>query len=199
MTHRRRMPTPGAPLLTAGLAALVAVGCGGGSNGSSGDCGGGSSTGTGPLTKEGTTLEIGKPAIFAYHGSTLDGRKVSSKIAVTPETLEKGSSGDLDGAVPPSEEESTPYYVEVCVNNVGSGDLSKTDPTDELSGTDERGESQTPIFFVNGDFDRCNPEDEPASLKPGESFATCLPFLVPKGGGSLAKVTWLIPDVTWKP
>jgi len=101
--------------------------------------------------------------------------------------------------------ELTPTSIEkrsiaVCVTNVGSGDLSKTDLADsgDLTAVDERDESQFSVGFI-GDFDRCKSADAQASLKQGESYGTCLAFLIPEGGGSLAKMRWSSGDVSWKP
>ncbi len=142
-------------------------------------CGGGGSGGD----KE---LKVGWPATVSY---TDDTTKVKSTVELTPKSIEKKSIADVSAIeLEPSQKSSTPYPSR-CTSITSAPGRSRRTAT----------RSTASIFFVNGDFDRCNPEDEPASLKKGESFATCLTFLVPKGGGSLAKVTWLFPDVTWRP
>ncbi len=202
MTNRRPPPSIAALALAAVLATAVAIGCGGSDGGGSSGCdqseASGSSSSPGRLTPTGTTLKIGQPGILKYESSS---PKAKSTIELTPKTLEKGSIDDFDEVdLEPSLKDSTPYYVEVCVTNVGSGDLSKTDPTTsgDLTAVDERDESQISVGFI-GDFDRCKSADAPASLKQGESFGTCLAYLIPKGGGSLAKMRWSSGDVSWKP
>lgn len=205
MSNRCRPPITVALPLAAVIATAVAIGCGGSGDDGSNACGqteasGSSSASPGRLTPTGTTLKIGQAGIVNDRESGPGGRIVKSRVEVTPTKLEKGSSDDFDNVeLEPSQKSSTPYYVEVCVTNVGSGDLSKTDPSGGLTGVDERDESQTSVTFI-GDFNRCKSSvDPPASLKKGESFGTCLVFLIPKGGGSLAKLEWSGGEVIWKP
>lgn len=175
--------------------ATLMVACGG----SSGDGDSNSSAATpARLTPNGATLKIGAPALVKHDDLSPAGAKLKSRIVVTPTKLEKGEDfGDVD--LEPSQKDSTPYYVEAEVKNIGPADLSGTDPTlGNLTGLDERDESLTSLSFI-GDFKPCNSADAPETLKQGESFKTCLVFLVPKGGGSLAKVQWSAGEVLWKP
>ncbi len=198
VTNRCRPPTPAVLLLTAVLATSILTACGGSGDSASNPTESSQVTST-RLTPDGTTLKIGEPGIVRYAGAGPKGGMVKSRIAVIPKKLESGSIDDLEDALEPSEQDSTPYYVEVEVKNVGSGDLSGIDPTvGNLTGVDERDESLTSVTFI-GDFDPCNEADAPQSLGKGESFDTCLVFLVPKGGGSLVKVQWSAGQVLWKP
>ena len=74
------------------------------------------------------------------------------------------------------------------VKNVGKGDLSGTDPASYIDGVDDRGQEQNNIIFF-GTFDRCN-SDDAKSLKPGESYSSCLAYLI-AGGGSIVGMRWV--------
>jgi len=179
------------------LAASTAAGCGGGDGGSTKtkDAGGAKAPSGGGAQTTGKALKFGQPGVVDYEDASTNAK---SKVEVTPKKLEKGSIDDFkDLKLEPSQKSMTPYYVEVSIKNVGSGNLSKTNPTNSLMGVDERNESQTSVTFI-GDFKRCDSK-APDSLKKGESYDGCLVFLVPQGGGSLAQLKWSSSDVSWKP
>jgi hypothetical protein len=148
----------------------------------------------------GSTLKIGDPALIAYDDAT---NHKKSRIQVTPVKIEKGTIDDfknidLDG----KQKSSTPYYVTMKVKNVGKGDLSGTDPASFIDGVDDRGQEQSNIIFF-GTFDRCN-SDRAKSLKPGESYSSCLAYLI-AGGGSIVGMRWVHfdektskSDINWK-
>jgi hypothetical protein len=144
---------------------------------------------SGALTAMGSTLKIGDAAVIAYDDAS---NHKKSRIEVTPRKIEKGTIDDfknidLDG----KQKTSTPYYVTVHVKNVGKGDLSGTSPASFIDGIDDRGQEQNEIIFF-GDFDRCN-DDKAKSLKPGESYDSCLAYLIP-GGGSIEGMRWIAFD-----
>jgi hypothetical protein len=155
---------------------------------------------SGGLTPMGSTLKIGDPALIAYDDAT---NHKKSRIQVTPVKIEKGTIDDfknidLDG----KQKSSTPYYVTMKVKNVGKGDLSGTDPASFIDGVDDRGQEQSNIIFF-GTFDRCN-SDKAKSLKPGESYSSCLAYLI-AGGGSIVGMRWVHfdektskSDINWK-
>jgi len=155
---------------------------------------------SGGLTPIGRTLKIGDPALIAYDDAT---NHKKSRIQVTPVKIEKGTIDDfknidLDG----KQKTSTPYYVTMKVKNVGKGDLSGTDPASFIDGVDDRGQEQSNIIFF-GTFDRCN-SDKAKSLKPGESYSSCLAYLI-AGGGSIVGMRWVHfdektskSDINWK-
>jgi hypothetical protein len=143
----------------------------------------------GGLTPMGSTLKIGAPAVIAYEDSS---NHKKSRIELTPEKIEKGTLDDFKNIkLEGNQKTSTPYYLTVKVGNVGEGDLSGTDPAGYADGIDDRGQEQNEIIFF-GQFDRCN-GDKAKSLKPGESYTSCLAFLMPKGG-SLEGVRWIAFD-----
>jgi hypothetical protein len=143
----------------------------------------------GGLTPMGSTLKIGAPAVIAYDDAS---NHKKSRIEITPERIEKGTLDDFKNIkLEGNQKTSTPYYLTVKVSNVGKGDLSGTDPAGYADGIDDRDQEQNEIIFF-GQFDRCN-GDKAKSLKPGESYTSCLAFLIPKGG-SLKGVRWIAFD-----
>jgi hypothetical protein len=143
----------------------------------------------GGLTPLGSTLKLGAPAVIAYDDSS---NHKKSRIELTPEKIEQGTLDDFKNIkLEGNQKTSTPYYLTVKVRNVGKGDLSGTDPAGYADGIDDRDQEQNEIIFF-GQFDRCN-GDKAKSLKPGESYTSCLAFLIPKGG-SLEGVRWIAFD-----
>ena len=141
---------------------------------------------SGALTPMGTTLKIGQAAVIAYDDSS---NHKKSRIEVTPQKIEKGTLDDFKNIeLEGKQKTSTPYYVTMRVKNVGKGDLSGTDPASYIDGIDDRGQEQNEIIFF-GDFNRCN-SDKAKSLKPGESYTSCLAYLMP-GGGSIKGMRWI--------
>jgi len=155
---------------------------------------------SGGLTPMGSTLKIGDAAVIAYDDSS---NHKKSRIEVTPVKIEKGTIGDFKNIdLEGKEKTSTPYYVTMKVKNVGKGDLSGTDPASYIDGIDDRGQEQSNIIFF-GTFDRCD-SDKAKSLKPGESYSSCLAYLI-AGGGSIVGMRWVHfdqktgkSDINWK-
>jgi hypothetical protein len=143
----------------------------------------------GGLTAMGTTLKLGQAAVIAYDDSS---NHKKSRIEVTPQKIAKGTIGDFKNIdLDAGQKASTPYYVTMLVKNVGKGDLSGTDPASYIDGVDDRGQEQNEIIFF-GDFDRCN-SDKAKSLKPGESYTSCLAYLI-AGGGAIKGMRWIAFD-----
>jgi hypothetical protein len=155
---------------------------------------------SGGLTPLGSTLKIGDPAVIAYDDSS---NHKKSRIEVTPVKIEKGTIDDFKNIdIEGKEKTATPYYVTMKVRNVGKGDLSGTDPASYIDGIDDRGQEQNNIIFF-GTFDRCD-SDKAKSLKPGESYSSCLAYLI-AGGGSIVGMRWVDfdqktgkSDINWK-
>ena len=158
------------------------------------------SGGSGAVTAAGSTLTIGQAATIAYDDAS---KHLKSTITVAPTKIEKGSIGDFKNInLDADQKTATPYYAEVTVRNIGKGNLTGTDPAGYIDGVDDRGQRQNEIIFF-GDFDRCDGSD-PKSLKPGESYDTCLTYLIPKGG-SIVGMRWIFfdqktgkSDINWK-
>lgn len=158
------------------------------------------SDGSGAVTAAGSTLPIGKAATIAYDDAS---KKLKSTITVAPTKIEKGAIDDFKNIdLDADQKTATPYYAQITVRNIGQGDLTGTDPAGYIDGVDDRGQRQNEIIFF-GDFDRCDGSD-PKSLKPGESYDTCLTYLIPKGG-SIVGMRWIVydqktgkSDINWK-
>lgn len=145
--------------------------------------------GSGALTAAGSTLQIGAAATIAYDDAS---KHLKSTITVAPTKIDKGAIGDFKNInLDADQKTATPYYASVTVRNIGKGDLSGTDPASYIDGIDDRGQRQNEIIFF-GDFERCDGSD-PKSLKPGESYDTCLTYLIPKGG-SIVGMRWIYFD-----
>jgi len=154
----------------------------------------------GALTAAGSTLQIGEAATIAYEDAS---KHLESNITVAPTKIEKGAIDDFKNVdLDADQKTATPYYAEVTVRNTGTGNLTGTDPASYIDAIDDRGQRQNEVIFF-GDFERCDGSD-PKSLKPGESYDTCLTYLIPDGG-SVAGMRWIFfvqktgkSDINWK-
>jgi len=154
----------------------------------------------GALTAAGSTLQIGEAATIAYEDAS---KHLESNITVAPTKIEKGTIDDFKNIdLDADQKTATPYYAEVTVRNTGTGNLTGTDPASYIDAVDDRGQRQNEVIFF-GDFERCDGSD-PKSLKPGESYDTCLTYLIPQGG-SVAGMRWIFfdqktgkSDINWK-
>jgi hypothetical protein len=152
------------------------------------------------VTPIGSTLKLGEPAVIAYDDAS---NHKKSTIVITPSPIERGTIEDFKNVqLNAQQKSSTPFYVKVSVRNVGKGDLSGGAPANYIDGVDDRGQAQTSVIFF-GDFERC-PSVDPKHLRPGESYNTCLTYLIPKGG-SLVGMRWVVfdqktgkSDLNWK-
>lgn len=138
------------------------------------------------LTPLGTKLKVGEPAVIAYEDAS---NHKKSTIRLTPEKIDKGTIDDfknieLDG----KQKDSVPYYATIKVENIGKKDLSGASPATYINAVDDRGQDQNEIIFF-GTFQRCDTET-PKSLKPGQSYETCLAYLMP-GGGAIKGFHWI--------
>ena len=146
-------------------------------------------SGNGKITPLGTTLKMGETATIAYEDSS---NHKKSTIELTPKKIEKGSLDDFKNIdLDADQKTATPYYAQFTVKNVGKGDLSGAEPAGFIDGVDDRGQDQSEIIFF-GKFDRCNHET-PKKFKPGDSYDTCLAYLIPKGG-TLKGMHWIAYD-----
>lgn len=147
-----------------------------------------SSSSTKP-TPLGATLELGQAAVVVYDDTT---HHHSSAVRITPHAIEAGSLDDFKNIkLDAAQKTASPFYVHVDVKNVGDEDLSDSSPGSYLNGIDDRGQNQNEVIFF-GEFEKCESKI-PKSLEPGESYKTCLTYLIPKGG-SLKGVRWIAFD-----
>ena len=146
----------------------------------------------GSLTPAGSKLKIGQPATIAYKDASHPEK--TSTIELTPLSVEQGSLDDFKNIkLDDQQKKSTPFYLKAEAKNVGKGDLSGTNPIRTLRGVDDRDQTQSAVLFLLGSFDACPSADSPKSLKPGQSYKSCLTFLIP-GGGSLKGAVWILFD-----
>ena len=110
---------------------------------------------------------------------------------VSVEGIEKGTLSDFKNVqLNPKEMKTTPYYVQVRLTKLGSGYPTGTDnPAFTFRAIDDRGQAQSSLTFIGGDFQRCNDVLPPKPFSRGKTFETCLTYLMP-GGGSINEVDW---------
>lgn len=204
-----------AVLLVGGALALGLVACGGG--GSSTASGSGSSapesstaspstqSGTpekakkvapasaqGGLTPPGTKLKFGEAATLEWMPAEveLEGGTKGTKLKVTVDSIEEGSIGDFDEVeLEASQKGSTPYYMNITVEALDDVPASYEEEADlEVTAIDDRGQEQESVTFI-GEFSRCEDAEQPKGMKAGESFESCMAYLIP-GGGSIVEAQW---------
>jgi hypothetical protein len=138
----------------------------------------------------GTALAAGQPASVSFQTTTSSGANGPSyKLQVTVESIKKGSLKDFSGIqLNASEKASTPYYATVRITNVGptSFNTSSNDPAVSVEGVDDTGNTGTSVTFF-GTFPPCPDTETPNPLRAGQSFQTCLTYLVP---GGITKVAY---------
>jgi hypothetical protein len=130
----------------------------------------------------GATFKFGQTATVAYQ-SDAGGNTPTYKVAVTVASPQRGTLADFNGIqLDASEKAGTPDYVHVKLTNLGPGSIntSNDDPSIELEGVDNTGNLQDNVTFF-GTFPRCNQNSAPGQWAAGQSFSTCLTFLVPGG------------------
>jgi hypothetical protein len=111
------------------------------------------------------------------------------KLQVTVDSIKKGSLKDFNGIqLNSNEKASTPYYATVRITNVGptSFNTSSNDPAISVEGVDDTGNTDTSVTCF-GTFPPCPDADTPNPLRAGQSFQTCLTYLVP---GGITKVAY---------
>jgi hypothetical protein len=157
------------------------------------------------LAAPGAKLAAGQSATVPYQTTKSNGANGPTyKLSITVESIERGTLADFNGIqLDADQKASTPYYVQVRLANLGPGTLntSDNDPAGQIQGVDKTGQPQDSVTFLLGTFPRCPDHDTPKAFKPGQSFSTCLTFLVP---GGITKVAYTGPPqsyydspVTW--
>jgi hypothetical protein len=145
--------------------ALGLAACGGGDGGSS-------------------NLAVGETAVVD-HTQILSGGKPgpTTTLAITVLKVKQGTQDELKRAglqLDPDEQRATPYYVETRYENQGDQTI-KRDLLVSLEDGDGNTISSTTIINLGGDpFQPC-PQAEKGVLAPGQSYESCMLFLVPEG------------------
>jgi hypothetical protein len=128
------------------------------------------------LTKAGTKLKFGAPALVAYQPNP----QRSSVLSLTVKSVQTGKISDLAAfQLDDATKASQPYYVNVAVQNVGTGDLSRMDVP--LFAVDGSNSLLRPSSFNNG-FARCPSTPLPSGFVAGKTFTSCLVYLIPNKG-----------------
>ncbi|GGF32108.1 hypothetical protein GCM10011519_01890 [Marmoricola endophyticus] len=131
------------------------------------------------LTPAGTQLRLGQPATVGFTQNA--DRRTTLKLTVT--ALRKGKPADLAAyALDDRARLATPYYADVTVANLGSGDVGRAAVPLAALGSD--GSSVTPSGFTTAPK-QCRSSGPPAALPvpfaQGATTATCLVYLLPPG------------------
>lgn len=146
--------------------------------------------GAGATAKPGTALAAGQTATVGFDTTTKTGANGPSyKVAVTVQSIKKGSLKDFSGIqLNATEKASTPYYAKVKITNLSptAFDTTSNDPAISVEGVDTTGDTDTSVTFF-GTFPPCPDTDTPNPFKPGQSVETCLTYLVP---GGITKVAY---------
>jgi hypothetical protein len=153
----------------------------------------GNATSSGELAPPGTQLKAGESANVIwvpFDEDDFDKEIKGIPITATVKAIEAGTADDLanielDGAP----EDSIPFYVRVEMEATGSKEPSPDEEPDiAFDAIDDRGQEQESVIFL-GDFEPCEEEERPQPFTNGESYETCLTYLI-AGGGSIKEVRW---------
>jgi hypothetical protein len=157
------------------------------------------------LAAPGAKFAAGQSATVPYQVTESNGANGPTyKLSIAVQSIERGTLADFNGIqLDADQKASTPYYVRVRLTNLGPGTLntSDSDPAGQIQGVDKTGQPQDSVTFLLGTFPRCPDNETPKQFKAGQSFSTCLTFLVP---GGITKVAYTGPPqsyydspVTW--
>lgn len=152
------------------------------------------------LTAAGTKLSFGQTATVAYQPND----KRSTVLALTVKSVKRAKLKDFSAYVLDDRTKaSTPYYVKVKVQNVGTGDVGGTDIP--LWAVDQKNLLIHSSGFTNS-FTKCPSPNLPKGFGPSSTLTTCLVYLVPDHGTLTAisfrplqafdPITWTGPVTT---
>ncbi|RNL64960.1 hypothetical protein EFK50_02995 [Nocardioides marmoriginsengisoli] len=179
-THRSLLTLPVAAL----VAALTLAGCGGQPEKKAGPSADANAQTEVPvptgieLTDFGSELKFGEAARVAYAPN--EQRKSVLELTVLSAT--QGTIGDLSGySLEERTRNSTPYYVQVKVKNVGDGDVGQTPIPLYLV------DNRTPKTLIiassfTNSFTKCPSTKLPTTFAPQAELSTCLVYLAPDHG-----------------
>jgi hypothetical protein len=147
------------------------------------------------LTKAGTALKFGEPAVVAYEPNT----KRSSVLSMTVDSVQHGKISAFAGyELNDRAKSSSPYYARFTVKNVGTGDLSRM--AVPLFAVSDSNALVQPSTF-NNDFKPCPSKPLPADFGANKSYRGCLVYMVPDRG-SLTEMSYrplqAFEPITWK-
>ena len=168
---RRFTPPRGALRTVVGAGLLLAIG--------GGSCVASAASGSPHLTRPGTTLKLGQPAIVEFDTITPKGKSGPSyKLQVTIASITAGSISDFKGisltGVPKGD---SPTYVRVKMTNI-SGKSFPTKSLDPANAVEAVvGNQLASSLIIAGYFPRCPDADTPSPFKAGQTFTTCETYM----------------------
>lgn len=121
-----------------------------------------------------TELAFGEAAEVGYTGE--DG--TASPLEVTVTGIEQGDPADLDELELPAPPSGTPFYLTATVTNASEANLQLVDPAARLRAVDERCRVVAPLV-IETRFPACDYVTAPEGFAPGDSFETCVTYLLP--------------------
>ena len=132
----------------------------------------------------GDALALGEEAAVE-HTQILSGGKPGPKttLGITALKVRRGTQEELKQAgfkLDPDEQRGTPYYVDTRYENQGTQTI-KRELLVSLEDGDGNSISSTTIIDFGGDPFKLCPKAERGSLAAGESYESCLLFLVAEG------------------
>lgn len=147
------------------------------------------------LTKAGTELKFGQKATVAYEPNS----ERNTVLELTVSSASEGTIADLGTYVLDDRtKQSTPYYVDVTVTNVGDGDVGQTPIP--LWAVDDANTLIQASSFTNS-FTRCPSTPLPTTFAPNATVTTCLVYLVPDHGkltGVSFRPLQAVAPIVWK-
>lgn len=147
------------------------------------------------LTKAGTQLKFGEKATVAYEPNS----QRNTVLELTVNSATQGTIADLGTYVLDDRtKQSTPYYVDVTVTNVGDGDVGQTPIP--LWAVDNANTLIQASSFTNS-FTRCPSTPLPTTFAPHATVTTCLVYLVPDQGkltGVSFRPLQAVAPIVWK-
>ena len=147
------------------------------------------------LTKAGTELKFGEKATVAYEPNS----ERNTVLELTVSSASEGTIADLGTYVLDDRtKQSTPYYVDVTVTNVGDGDVGQTPIP--LWAVDDANTLIQASSFTNS-FTRCPSTPLPTTFAPNATVTTCLVYLVPDQGkltGVSFRPLQAVAPIVWK-
>ena len=164
--------------------------------------------GSARLTGAGAKLRYGGTAVIRYEAPSP--QRVKTKLEVELTDVERGSLEDFEGfELGDDVRGTTPYYVRAQFINRGPKEISPSDLGSHLQLIDDAGEPESRVTTTLGNFPGvCRVQLPPHGFRPGQTFADCRIFLVPKGsspaGVTFPRVLEYKPPVsdetvTWTP
>ena len=146
------------------------------------------------LTDGGAELAFGDSATVVFEPNQRRG----TVLELTVDKVAQGSLDDFSGFIlDGSAKSSTPYYVDVSVENLGNGEVGGF--AVPLYGVDDSDLLRQAATFTTS-FQRCESEPLPERFKGGDTFQSCLVYLVPKRGTLEAvsfRPTQAFDPITW--